>query len=72
MMGNKFSIVAEASTPGTDEHNLRLSERRLQSVVNVLRAEGIAPADIEPQTAIGARNGIATAEGRRVTINVKD
>ncbi|MGP1481520.1 MAG: OmpA family protein [Hoylesella enoeca] len=72
MMGHKFSIVAEASTPGTDEHNQRLSERRLQSVVNVLRAEGIVPADIEPQTAIGARNGIATAEGRKVTINIKD
>ena len=69
--GRKLSLTAEASTPGDDAYNQRLSERRLQRVVMVLKSEGISAADIDPQTAIGSRNGIATADGRKVTINVK-
>ena len=68
--GRKLSLTAEASTPGDDAYNQRLSERRLQRVVMVLKSEGIATADIDPQTAIGSRNGIATADGRRVTVRV--
>ena len=69
--GRKLSLTAEASTPGDNAYNQRLSERRLQRVVMVLKSEGISAADIDPQTAIGSRNGIATADGRKVTINVK-
>ena len=65
------STLAEASTPGTPEYNQAISERRLKRVVSILLEEGFAAADLHPQTAIGARNGKATAEGRRVTITVK-
>ena len=68
--GRKLSLTAEASTPGDNAYNQRLSERRLQRVVMVLKSEGIAAADIDPQTSIGSRNGIATADGRRVTVRV--
>lgn len=71
MKGQKLSILAEASTPGTPEYNQALSERRLKRVVKVLLKEGFTPSDLHPQTAIGARNGKATFEGRRVTIQVK-
>ena len=69
--GRKLALTAEASTPGDDAYNQRLSERRLQRVVMVLKSEGIGGADIDPQTAIGSRNGITTADGRKVTIHVK-
>ena len=69
--GQKLSILAEASTPGTAEYNQAISERRLKRVVKLLLKEGFAPEDLHPQTAIGAQNGKKTAEGRRVTITVK-
>ena len=69
--GEKLSILAEASTPGIQEYNQTLSERRLKRVVKVLLKEGFAPEDLQPQTAIGAKNGKKTFEGRRVTIKVK-
>lgn len=69
--GQKLSILAEASTPGTAEYNQTISERRLKRVVKLLLKEGFAPEDLHPQTAIGAQNGKKTAEGRRVTITVK-
>jgi len=40
-------------------------------VVKVLLKEGFAPEDLHPQTAIGAQNGKANYEGRRVTITIK-
>lgn len=69
--GEKLSILAEASTPGTPEYNQTISERRLKRVVKVLLKEGFAPEDLHPQTAIGSKNGKKTFEGRRVTIKVK-
>ena len=68
MRGRKLAVTAEASTPGTDAYNQRLSERRLKRVVSLLKAEGIAEDDILPQTAIGSQNGIADGWGRKVTI----
>ena len=69
--GSRLTIVAEASTPGTAEYNQAISERRLKRVVKVLLKEAFAPEDLHPQTAIGAQNGKANYEGRRVTITVK-
>ena len=69
--GEKLSILAEASTPGTPEYNQTISERRLKRVVKVLLKEGFAPEDLHPQTAIGSKNGKKAYEGRRVTIKVK-
>ena len=68
--GKKLSIVAEASTPGTDDYNIKLSERRLSHVVEVLVKEGFATENLFPSTAIGEQNGKPTAEGRRVTISI--
>ena len=69
--GSKLALVAEASTPGTDDYNVQLSERRLRRVVEALVKEGLAPEDLHPTTAIGERNGKPAAEGRRVTITVE-
>lgn len=69
--GSKLALVAEASTPGTDDYNVQLSERRLRRVVEVLVKEGLAPEDLHPTTAIGEQNGKPSAEGRRVTITVE-
>ena len=68
--GERLSLVAEASTPGGEEYNVRLSERRLRRVVEILVSEGLSAGDLRPSTAIGARNGKDSAEGRRVTITV--
>ena len=69
--GKRLSLVAEASTPGTENYNQQLSERRLARVVEALVKEGFALEDLHPTTAIGAQNGKPAAEGRRVTITVE-
>ena len=69
--GHRLTLVAEASTPGTDDYNVQLSERRLTRVVEALVKEGLAPEDLHPTTAIGEQNGKPSAEGRRVTITVE-
>ena len=69
--GHRLALVAEASTPGTDDYNVHLSERRLARVVEALVREGFDKADLHPQTAIGEQNGKPSAEGRRVTITVE-
>lgn len=66
--GQKLSLIAEASTPGSDGYNRQLSERRLRRVVEALVKEGFAPEDLHPTAAIGEQNGKPSAEGRRVTI----
>ena len=68
--GERLSLVAEASTPGGEDYNVLLSERRLRRVVGILVGEGLSADDLQPATAIGARNGKDSAEGRRVTITV--
>ena len=69
--GQKLSLMAEASTPGTKDYNQSLSERRLQHVVDALVKEGFSRADLKPSIAIGSQNGKPDAEGRRVTITVE-
>ena len=71
VMGKRLSILAEASTPGTEEYNQKLSERRLEKVVKALIDEGFTDEDLQPQIAIGEQNGKPSAEGRRVTITVE-
>jgi outer membrane protein OmpA-like peptidoglycan-associated protein len=69
--GKKLSLVAEASRPGSKEHNQRLSERRLERVIKALQEVGFAEKDLKPSIAIGAQRGIDSAEARRVTITVE-
>ena len=69
--GKKLSLVAEASTPGSNGYNQQLSERRLTRVVEVLVKEGFALEDLHPTTAIGEQQGKPSAEGRRVKITVE-
>ena len=69
--GQKIELLAEASTPGATDYNQQLSTRRLKEVVRVLLLEGFAADDLNPQLAIGERNGKPTAEGRRVTLSIK-
>lgn len=69
--GKKLSLVAEASTPGSNGYNQQLSERRLQRVVEALVKEGFALEDLHPTTAIGEQQGKPLAEGRRVTITIE-
>lgn len=71
MRGKKLSLVAEASTPGSNGYNQQLSERRLRRVVEALVKEGFALEDLHPTTAIGEQQGKPSAEGRRVTITVE-
>lgn len=69
--GKKLSLIAEASTPGSDDYNVQISERRLRRVVEALVREGFVAEDLRPMTAIGEQNGKPSAEGRRVTITVE-
>lgn len=69
--GKKLSLIAEASLPGTKAYNQRLSERRLERVVNALQEVGFAVEDLQPRFAIGSQRGIDSAEVRRVTITVE-
>lgn len=70
-LGKRLSLVAEASTPGTERHNQNLSEARLKSVIKVLEELGFSINDLRPRVAIGSQNGISGAEGRRVTVTVE-
>ena len=45
--GKKLSLVAEASRPGSKEHNQRLSERRLERVMKDLQEVGFAEEDLK-------------------------
>lgn len=66
--GKKLSLLGEASTPGTSSRNQTLSELRVARVVMVLLQEGFSIEDLQPQNAVGAKNGKPDATGRRVTI----
>lgn len=65
-----FTICGEASTEGSASHNRSLSDRRLQSVVRVLNAEGLGYDRIIATKAIGEDRGIEGPQGRRVVIDM--
>ena len=69
--GKKLSLLAESSSPGSEEYNQALSERRLMRVIQALQAEGFTAEQLKPCVAIGAQRGIDSAEARRVTITVE-
>ncbi len=69
--GKKLSLLAESSSPGSEEYNQALSERRLMRVIQALQAEGFTTEQLKPRVAIGSQRGIDSAEARRVTITVE-
>ena len=69
--GKNLSLLAESSSPGSEEYNQILSERRLMRVIKALQAEGFTTDQLKPCVAIGAQRGIDSAEARRVTITVE-
>lgn len=69
--GKKLSLLAESSSPGSEEYNQALSERRLMRVIQALQAEGFTTEQLKPCVAIGSQRGIDSAEARRVTITVE-
>ena len=69
--GKKLSLLAESSSPGSEEYNQARSERRLTRVIQALQAEGFTAEQLKPCVAIGAQRGIDSAEARRVTITVE-
>ena len=69
--GKKLSLLAESSSPGSEEYNQALSERRLMRVIQALQTEGFTAEQLKPCVAIGAQRGIDSAEARRVTITVE-
>lgn len=68
--GRKLTLIAEASTPSTPVYNQRLSERRLERVVNALVSLGFSKSDLTPRMAIGSQSGISSGIARRVTIQI--
>ena len=51
--GERLALVAEASTPGGEDYNVRLSERRLRRVVEILVGEGLPAGDLRPPSGRG-------------------
>lgn len=67
-----LSIIAESSAPGSEAHNLRLSEYRLQSVMRAIESAGIDTRNVVYGKAIGELNGKAGDDGRCVTITAEN
>lgn len=67
----KLTIIGEASSDGVSSKNYKLSEGRLNNVVNFLKKQGIKGFDIKLEKAIGDSNGCSKEECRRVLITVE-
>ena len=63
----KLSVIGEASADGKSDRNQRLSEARLQRVLDYLKSKGWE-ASIKEEKAIGDSNQGTTPHYRRVTI----
>jgi len=70
-------LTGNADSKGTDEYNMKLSERRINSVVKAITASGVKAARISKQQALGESQPAATndteegrALNRRVTFEV--
>ena len=67
----KLTIIGEASSDGVSSKNYKLSEGRLNNVVNFLKKQGIKDFDIKLEKAIGDSNGCSKEECRRVLIIIE-
>ena len=67
----KLTIIGEASSDGPSSKNYKLSEERLNNVVDYLRKRGIEDFSIKLEKAIGDSNDCPKEECRRVQITVE-
>ena len=67
----KLTIIGEASSDGPSSRNYKLSEERLNNVVDYLRKRGIEDFSIKLEKAIGDSNDCPKEECRRVQITVE-
>ena len=70
--GRKLTLIAEASSDGSSDHNMKLSERRLASVLDVLQVNGLSEEHIEMAKAIGEENQVPGPEQRKVEVYIKN
>lgn len=73
----KVNLTGNADSKGTEEYNMALTERRIDSVVKTIKSEGISESRISKEQALGETKPVATndtSEGRalnrRVTFEV--
>ncbi len=69
---HKLTIVAEASSDGASHHNQKLSERRLNSVLEILKDNGLTEEFIEMAKAIGEESNVAGPEQRKAEVYLKN
>lgn len=67
----KLTIIGEASSDGPSSKNYKLSEERLNNVVDYLKKQGIEDFSIKLEKAIGDSNDCPKEECRRVQITVE-
>lgn len=67
----KLTIIGEASSDGSSSKNYKLSEERLNNVVNFLKKQGVEDFSIKMEKAIGDSNACPKEECRRVQITVE-
>lgn len=67
----KLTIIGEASSDGPSSKNYKLSEERLNNVVDYLKKRGIQDFSIKLEKAIGDSNDCPKEECRRVQITVE-
>ncbi len=69
--GYKLTIIGEASSDGPSTKNFKLSEGRLNHVVDYLKKQGIEDFSIKLEKAVGDSNGCPDVKCRRVQITVE-
>lgn len=69
--GYKLTIIGEASSDGPSSKNYKLSEGRLNRVVDYLKKQGIEDVSIKLEKAVGDSNGCPDVKCRRVQITVE-
>lgn len=67
----KLTIIGEASSDGPSSKNYKLSEERLNNVVDYLKKQGVEDFSIKLEKAIGDSNDCPKEECRRVQITVE-
>jgi outer membrane protein OmpA-like peptidoglycan-associated protein len=73
----KVNLTGNADSKGTEEYNMKLTERRIDSVVKTIQSSGIPETRISKEKALGESKPAATNEteegralNRRVTFEV--